>query len=111
MVKQPKAVGDCFRWAYHYQQKHRHVVLHQGLIVAPHSVGIGSKPFPHAWVVDDGLVKDWQTMVAGLGGRFRGTGYPEGTWTQLWQPKAVKSYTIEQSVIALAQNNHYGPWG
>lgn len=105
-----KPLGDCYRWAYHYVLKHPGAVLYQGKVTAPPSSGGGSAPYDHAWVLDGGVVKDWQTMVAGFGGRYRGRGWPESVWNRVWQPQDTRAYSIEQAMIQLAQHDHYGPW-
>jgi hypothetical protein len=109
MARKTEAVGDCFRWAYTYILKHPNALLQQGLVVAPYK-GIAKEPYAHAWVVHNGVVKDWQTMVAGMGGQYRGVGWPEAVWERLWHPTEVRSFAIEQAAIALLENGHYGPW-
>jgi hypothetical protein len=109
MARKEKAVGDCFRWAYTYIKKHPNALLQQGLVVAPYP-GIEKTPYEHAWVVDKGIVKDWQTMVAGFGGKYRGVGYPEAVWNELWQPEHVRSFNQTDAMVTLARQGHYGPW-
>jgi hypothetical protein len=100
--------GDCYRWAYRYVLKHPQAFLYQGYVRDPDGVERG--PFGHAWVIHKGIVKDWQTMVAGLGGRFRGCGYPETIYNQLWRPARVQVFDAAQARSALQRNGHYGPW-
>lgn len=104
-----RALGDCYRWAYRYVLKHPGALLHQGTVVAPF-VGAGTGRYGHAWVVDGGVVKDWQTMVAGLGGHYKGVGWPEAVWVKSWQPRGVRVFSIEQAAIEMAKHGHYGPW-
>jgi len=107
MARKEKAVGDCFRWAYTYIKKHPTALLHQGLVRLPFST---EKPFAHGWIVHNGIVKDWQTMVAGFGGKYRGVGYPEAVWNELWQPEHVRSFNQTDAMVTLARQGHYGPW-
>lgn len=100
-------LGDCYRWAYNYVFKHANALLHQGQVRAPLS---NDPAFLHAWVTHKGIVKDWQTMVAGFGGKFRGRGYPEAVYAELWQPSGVQTFTQEEALIAAARAGHYGPW-
>jgi hypothetical protein len=102
-----EALGDCYRWAYAYVLKHPTAVLYQGVVTAPYSEG---KPYEHAWVEHGGVVKDWQTMVAGYGGKFRNRGYPKRTWEHLWNPEKVKTFSREQAVAEFDRAGHYGPW-
>jgi len=102
-----KALGDCYRWAYLYVVNHPKAVLHQGLVTAPYS---DLPPYEHAWVEHDGVVKDWQTMVAGYGGKFRFRGYPERTWEALWKPERVKMFSREEAMAEMSRTGHYGPW-
>lgn len=83
-------------------------VLYHGYVKAP----LSKEPrFAHGWVVHNGIVKDWQTMVAGFGGRFMGIGYPERVWRELWKPQHVISFTAEQAYSKAVREQHYGPWG
>lgn len=104
-----RELGDCYRWAYQYLLKHPTAVLCQGTVVAPYA-DAGPARYAHAWIVDGGVVKDWQTMVAGFGGRFSGRGWPAKHWVQRWQPLSVKKYTITEAVAQLSEHGHYGPW-
>ncbi len=100
-------IGDCYRWAYHFILKHPDALLRQGLVTAPYSE---EPPFEHAWIVHNHTVKDWQTMVAGFGGRFSSKGYPEEVWNALWKPTRVKDFDRRQALLAAARAEHYGPW-
>lgn len=108
-MAQKKALGDCFRWAYLYILRHPGAVLYQGQVKAPYR-GAPEEHYDHAWVVDGGIVKDWQTMVAGLGGQYRGKGWPASTWERVWRPQDVRAYSIEQAAMELSKFGHYGPW-
>lgn len=102
-----EALGDCYRWAYAYVVKNPTATLHQGLVTQPYSK---KPPYEHAWVEHGGVVRDWQTMVAGYGGKFRNRGYPKRIWEQLWNPEKVKVYTRAQAMTAMEEAGHYGPW-
>lgn len=107
MTGKVQPLGDCYRWAYNYIYKHGDALLHQGYVTAP----LSNEPaFPHAWVTHNGLVKDWQTMVAGFGGKFHGRGYPEAVYVELWQPSRVQTFTRAEAQRAIAKAKHYGPW-
>lgn len=106
MAKKTQALGDCYRWAYHYVEKHPGAVLYQGYVTVPGT----SRRLAHAWVTHYGMVYDWQTMVGGLGGKYRGVGYPQDVYYRLWKPEDVHAYAIEQAAAQLVQHGHYGPW-
>lgn len=107
MRRKVQPLGDCYRWAYNYIFKHGTALLHHGYVNSPFSK---NPAFPHAWVTHNGLVKDWQTMVAGFGGKFRGLGYPEAVYAELWHPTRVHTFTQEEALIAAGRSEHYGPW-
>lgn len=102
------AEGLCFPWAYQYVSENPDAVLYHGYVRMPESK---DPPFVHGWVIHDGVVKDWQTMVAGFGGPFSGRGYPKATWVYLWKPQLTVRFSAEQAHAMLLRQNHYGPWG
>lgn len=107
MALKVQPLGDCYRWAYNYVYKHGKALLHQGYVTPPLS---NDPAFQHAWVTHNGLVKDWQTMVAGFGGNYCGRGYPEAAYAELWNPTRVRTFTQEEALIACERAGHYGPW-
>ena len=111
----PKTIpmGRCYPWAYQYLQKHPDAVLVHGTVSEP----FGSpKRIDHAWIIHDGLVKDWQTMEAHMGGIYMGKGYPWPVYKELWSARPEAEYTSETIGDALHQcvidegRMHYGPW-
>lgn len=108
--------GDCFRWAYRQIQADPGSLLVHGVVTAPFSDPPHS--FPHAWIEKGGLVQDWQTMVAGHGGKYEGKGYPKDVFYALWSPREVRKYDqLEAAKEALKSSGgrkkggqHYGPW-
>ena len=106
-------LGRCYPWAYKYLQKHPDAVLVHGTVSEP----FGSKKrIDHAWIVHNGLVKDWQTMEAHMGGIYAGKGYPWPVYRELWSARPEAEYTDETIDEALRQcvidegRWHYGPW-
>ena len=99
--------GLCYEWAYRDVQDHGGVLV-QGTVTEP----LSSPPskYLHAWVERGGKVYDWQTMVQGQGGKFRGRGFPRKIFYELFQPERMKRYDDEQAMIALVRHRHYGPW-
>ena len=107
------ACGDCYRWAFGYVHDHPDAVLVHGTVAEPMGSG---KRIDHAWVVHDGVVKDWQTMEAHFGGKFRGKGYPEAVYYDLWSARPEEEYTVDTLWSAASRDAketgrmHYGPW-
>jgi hypothetical protein len=108
-VLSAEKLGDCYRWATLYVLAHPNAVLYQGTVVAPYS-DVGKDRYDHAWVLDGGVVKDWQTMVAGMGGRYTSKGWPQDVWERAWKPRSTKVFTHEQARLAFSRYGHYGPW-
>jgi hypothetical protein len=101
------ACGRCFDWGYRYLKDHPRAVLHHGTVREPFSDG---PEFPHAWVTQNGIVKDWQTMEAGHGGKYNRRGYPEAVFAELWRPRETAAFTLIEATLASARTGHYGPW-
>ena len=95
--------GECFSWAYREVRESGGILVHA-------KVSFWGKTFDHAWIEKGGKVYDWQTMVAGFGGKFRGKGYPEAVYAELWQPSGVKVFNKTEALVASARAGHYGPW-
>jgi hypothetical protein len=102
-----QACGLCFEWGYRYLKDHPEAVLHHGTVREPFSDG---PEFPHAWVTQNGIVKDWQTMEAGHGGKYNRRGYPEAVFAELWRPRETAAFTLIEATLASARTGHYGPW-
>ncbi len=93
-------LGDCFRWAYHFQKEHGGTLVH-GVVRDPQS----RRSYPHAWVVLDGRVWDWQTDALGSDpltvAKFRRIRRPTDE---------VEFEDEEAAAIAMLRHGHYGPW-
>lgn len=112
------ACGDCYRWAFRYALEHPDAVLIHGTVAEP----MGSpKRIAHAWVVHDGIVKDWQTMEAGYGGKWEGQGYPWPAFQKTWAARPVEEYDYDDVMARMRAFNAYkfrggapvlpyGPW-
>jgi len=76
------------------------------------------KPYGHAWVEKGGMVYDWQTMVSGFGGNYRGKGWPIDDFYETFIPTRMKRYNARQAGKTmwdstggrLKGKQHYGPW-
>jgi len=71
----------------------RNVKLVNGTITEPFSKP--SHSYEHSWVEVNGTIQDWQTMTpeTGIGGKYRGVGYPKETFYELFKPRRVKVFT------------------
>jgi hypothetical protein len=51
--------------------------------------------YEHSWVESRGVVQDWQTMTPkmGMGGKFRGVGWPVDVFYETFKPRGVKKFT------------------
>ena len=108
--RNPKPIGQCFPWAYRYLREHPDAILLQGTVEEPFS-----DP-PHrywlGWVVQEGKIKDWQTMEGPMAGgmKYGGVGWPIPLWMDMHKPRDVREYDRDEALDALAYCRHMGPW-
>jgi len=100
------ACGDCYRWAFRYAVNHPDAVIVHGAVQEP----LGARRYPHAWVLHQGRVKDWQTIEAGFGGKWQGKGYPMRTFKALWKPEESVRYSATDAIRLSVAARHYGPF-
>ena len=55
-----------------------------------------NKRYPHAWVEEGNLVKDWQTMVAGSS-KYGCKGMPMKFFKDTWNPKKDREYGMKEA--------------
>jgi hypothetical protein len=68
------------------------------------------KRYGHAWIVHDGLIKDWQTMESYLGGKYNKKGYPIPMWMDMYQPHMHAEYGSKEAIAKMLEFKHMGPW-
>jgi len=100
--------GECYSYAYRYSRKHPDATIVHATVIEPFA--IDPNRHAHAWVEEGGIIYDWQTMVAGEGGKFTGKGWPKGVFYEVFEPKDVKKYTSSEILRNTFRNKHYGPW-
>tara|TARA_Y100000034_G_C6837139_1_gene378429 strand:+ start:202 stop:1218 length:1017 start_codon:yes stop_codon:yes gene_type:complete len=100
--------GQCFPWAYEYINENPDAMLLHGYVTEP--LSDPPKRYWHGWVIHNGIVKDYQTMVEGHGGRFAFKGYPVALWMSLYKPWDVEEYERDEARAARAYCRHVGPW-
>ena len=103
------AAGLCFPWALEYITKHPEAVLLQGQVRTP----LSRPPhwYWHGWIIHNGRVKDWQTMVRGDYPKFRQEGWPIPLWMEAFTPRFVEEYDREEAWAACrTAGQHAGPW-
>jgi hypothetical protein len=62
-------------------------------------------------VEHNGMVYDWQTMVAGHGGpNFEGKGYPIDVFYALFSPERMLTYAPREVIRLQVEHGHTGPW-
>lgn len=101
-------IGQCFPWAQNYATKNDGCIVCHGIVTEPCSSP--PKQYVHAWIEHNGLCLDWQTMVAGCGGNFRGQGYPKDIFYELFKPHTIHTYCQERVLVLSLQTGHSGPW-
>jgi len=108
MTMETVAAGLCYDWALDYVRAHDDVLMVHGTIAEPFEVP--EHRFPHAWIVENGIIRDWQCMVAGLGGRYSGTGYPEADFEETFKPRSATAFTAREATMLMTRSGHHGPW-
>ena len=101
--------GLCFHWVH---KQALGVAVDGGNITVFH--GVVTEPFtsnsyPHAWIVKDGLIQDWQTMVMG-GSKFAYEGWPIDLFYETFKPTEIREYTPRQLRGLTIQHEHMGPF-
>jgi hypothetical protein len=56
------------------------------------------------------MVYDWQTMVAGAGGKFTGKGWPKAVFYETFKPEVITEYTRSEILKNTTKYDHFGPW-
>jgi len=101
-------LGRCYAWALEYLRQHPGATLVHGTVTEPFSRP--PRSFPHAWIVHEGTVYDWQCMEAGCGGKWNGIGYPLAVFLNLFAPTRTWKYNQEEALILMVKTGHSGPW-
>jgi len=107
----PTPAGHCYDWAWQqiaFNPAYANAVLVHGTVAEPFARP--PRRYKHAWLELDGVVRDWQTMEAACGGKWRGVGYPVEVFDELYQPKRAARYTQDQALKNAVRAGHYGPW-
>jgi len=88
--------GLCFPWAWQDVQDRGGLLVH-GTIREPFKEP--ANRYWHAWSERDGIVRDWQCMKMGYGGRWRAKGYPVDVFYELYEPEHVVKYDADLASI------------
>ena len=91
------AVGECLNYAW------KTYIVKQDDEVANNTIKIvfgtvqnewisKGRRYRHAWVEENGLVKDWQTMELGMS-KWAYIGWNKDYYYESWSPKDLKKYT------------------
>ena len=113
------ACGDCYRWAYKYQDKHPGAVLVHGTAAHREGTKVAGRRFDHAWIEHKGKVLDWQVMKSKHAGmdEYRGNGYPPEVFKKEFRPREERRYRNHGEAMAgitagvrAHGRMHFGPW-
>jgi len=100
--------GECFD--YTFKRALQAIKTDEPItIVHANVVFWGSHQYPHAWVENDNLVQDWQTMILGTS-NFSGVGWDKELFYKNFTPTHIQRYTPEQVMKNTFTYKHMGPW-
>jgi len=82
-----------------------------GRISQPATTDPGKMNRPHGWVVQGGVVQDWQTMEQEHGGgKFHGVGWPEELFNEVFSPEVDYEFTPEELTTIAGATETPGPF-
>lgn len=99
-------IGLCFKYAYQQAVTDEKLTLVHGIVQDPYT----GKSYPHAWVENGRLVKDWQTMEMG-GSKYAKKGWPLKAFYDAFNPTKLTKYKGKIEIgLKAVRSKHYGPW-
>ena len=111
------ACGQCLQYAWHtYMVKQSDAQANKKMKIVFGTVQnkwiSNNKRFPHAWVEDGNLVKDWQTMdpKGPRSSKWAGKGWPKKEFYKFWKPKDMKKYTPAAAAEKFRQTKSMMGW-
>ena len=110
LVESTIACGECLSYAwktYMVNQNNKRMRVAFGTV--QNEWISNNKRYPHAWIEDGNLVKDWQTMVAGSS-KYAGKGWPKKEFYSFWKPKNVKKYTTKEAADTYLEKKSMIGW-
>ncbi len=75
-----------------------------------HLRGDDSLHRPSAWVVQGGVVQDHRSMKGGGGGNWKGVGYPQDVFNDIFRPIIDQEYTSEELTKIATATGSSGPF-
>ena len=97
LVESTIACGECLSYAwktYMVNQNNKRMRVAFGTV--QNEWISNNKRYPHAWIEDGNLVKDWQTMVAGSS-KYGFKGMPMKFFKDTWNPKKDREYGMKEA--------------
>jgi len=104
------ALGQCFSYAHKQALKaltedNRNMQIIHAVVNEPFT----EKHYPHAWIEENKMCKDWQTMKAGSS-KFANVGWEKELFYETFKPTNIVIYTPEQLIRLTIMHNHTGPF-
>ena len=114
LLKEVIACGQCLQYAWHtYMVKQSDAQANKKMKIVFGTVQnkwiSKGKRYPHAWVEDGNLVKDWQTMVLGMS-KWAKKGWPKKRFYDFYHPKDMKKYTPADAAEKFRQTKSMMGW-
>ena len=114
LLKEVIACGQCLQYAWHTDKvKQSDAQANKKMKIVFGTVQnkwiSKGKRYPHAWVEDGNLVKDWQTMVLGMS-KWAKKGWPKKRFYDFYHPKDMKKYTPAAAAEKFRQTKSMMGW-
>ena len=114
-----KAGGQCFPycekratdWMVDVSKDREDIQIFHGRYTQPATTDPGKVNRPHGWVVQGGVVQDWQTMEQEHGGgKFHGVGWPEELFNEVFSPEVDYEFTPQELRKVIQGTKTSGPF-
>ena len=116
---QSKGGGQCFPycekratdWMLDVSGDREDIQIFHGRYTQPATNDPGKMNRPHGWVVQGGIVQDWQTMESPLRvGKFAGVGWPEEIFNEVFSPEVDYAFTPQELNKVIQGTKTSGPF-
>ena len=107
------ACGECLSYAWKtYMTNQNNDKMRVAFGTVQNKLISNNKRYPHAWIEDGNLVKDWQTMdpKGPRSSKWAGKGWPKKEFYKFWNPKNMKKYTPAAAAEKFRQTKSMMGW-